>query len=215
MKYEIAKQDGEIVYSTKDGRFSIITPDSDKSQSIDREVQEFLENEAHKLLDVIGPDPVLYPHDEDVAVHDMSGMFHVNLSNPLSVHPDEQRPVLRTEVYHVVYYIPGAEFHLTQDIFSMAINRIAVPLLIITDRGYVTEWSTSAHDHNHHMWKGPQQDPKLFESLKRVVNQDPLEQVVNINSEDGPIIFYKLQHQLGQYATQHFREHNPSLLPAP
>ena len=189
MSYElVARDENGLVRMLKGGKFKLRTPIL--SSSVDDEVRRFLENDAVKLLDVIGNGPLLYAHDNDILT----------------------RVMIPDNVSHTAYFIPGAEFYLGPDKFSMRIFMTWIPVLTITESGQVDGLTTTAHHEYHHTWEGLAKDKVLFDSLRKVITQDSSIPLVRLESNAGPIMFYKANHKFGEYARRYMAQQYPRLL---
>jgi hypothetical protein len=207
--------EGSLVRRLPGGTFSLRVPPPDSS--LDEEVREFLENDVFKLLDVLGEGPLLYAHEGDVFNYILRHVVEPGSRQGFPLHPRDAVAVETDPYEHVLYCLVGGELYISPESFSLGIPAgIDIPLLFIRKSGNV-EYSPMRYHYNDpwHTWVGPAKDRVLFESLKRVANQDPRIPLVRIDIEGGvPIMFYKPTHKLGEHAQRYLKQ-NPRLLETP
>ena len=208
MNYEVVQTELEgIVRKLVDGRFYLSIPPLDSS--VDAKVRDFLENDAVKLLDVIGTGPLLYSHDDDVVLRCLNELLE-NVGSHIIVH----KPTLMVpdNFAHVLCYLASGIFYLSPNHFAFDINMGAVPTLIMSKSGKIRSTVTTAHSANDHHWEGIAKDKLLFDSLKAAVKQDPSCPMIRLNTKKGPITFYKATHRYGELARTYVAKQYPRLL---
>lgn len=214
MSYELVNGNNkDLAARFTNGRFTLRIPKL--GSSVDEEVRRFLDEEAVKLLDVLGKGPLLYTHDNDILTRCLRGM-HKSRAVAGDIEYSKCTDMVCFDGYeHTIYYLSGGVIYLGPEVFSMALHDVFVPVLAIRESGHVEEMITTAHSHAVHSWEGLAKDRVLFESLKDIVQQDPAIPLIRIESSSGPIMFYKPTHKLGGYARKYIEQHHPWLLEAP
>lgn len=208
MSYETVQTElSGLVRKLVGGRFFLSIPPRDSS--VDAKVSDFLENDAVKLLDVIGTGPLLYTHDDDVIVNCQKEML---ARAKAAIHFKPAVMVPEDDFAHALYYISSGIFYLSPNSFAMEINMGAIPVLSITKCGRVYGVVTTAHHARDHSWEGIATDKLLFDSLKAAVKQDPSCPMIRLNTKTRPITFYKATHRYGELAGEYMRRVHPRLL---
>lgn len=248
-EYELVKKDdGDLARRFKNERFSLeINLNSLKLQPANeivkkfaeehfgsyekylKEIRRFIQEDAVKLLDALGREPLLYRQDKKgdkilmllQYLHQGECQIDPELAFKRQEYSDKE-VVIPTPVEdiprHVFWYVPGAEFYLTENEFSMFIGMVFVPILTIGDNGRLSEFETTSHQNSWHKWGGLAQDIKLYHSLTsivRAVEEGKDMPLIKIEWSDGYCEFFKKQHKFGEYAHKYMLQHHPKLLEAP